>query len=139
MGKCARYTYSNGWRYEARYASPRRIEYVVHDGPFAGRSAYQTCCRMAEVAPRVFLVSWVEETGTVVSTVVNLERMRVTGAIAFPRYLADDPGVQRGRKDDRAGAVREAAAAGPDAPREFVFDTAVITELVDMPDTPLYQ
>lgn len=137
VGKCARYQYDNGWRYEVLYAAPTRLEYVVHDGPFRGRTAYQTCS-MEEVAPRVFMVSWLEETGTVVSTVVNLNTMRLTGSIAFPRYIFDDPSVQRGRKDDRMPFIREAKAKGPDGPREFIFESAVIRELVDM-DTALYR
>jgi phenolic acid decarboxylase len=125
VGKKIKYRYENGWEYHAYYESEEKISYEVVSGPFGSRKASQTT-RSREVAPGVYMVGWYEETGTIVVKVVNLNSMEVTSFAGFPRWVFDNPGATHGEKDANLARIRELREAGPDAPREIIFETGKI-------------
>ncbi|OPY78208.1 MAG: Phenolic acid decarboxylase PadC [Syntrophorhabdus sp. PtaU1.Bin153] len=125
VGKRIKYRYANGWEYQVYYESEQKVSYEVISGPFAGRRAYQVTCSR-EVAPNIFMVGWYEETGTVVVQTVNLNAMEVTGFVAFPRWVFDNPALTHGNKDDDLPRLMHMRETMPDAPREIVFEVARI-------------
>lgn len=130
VGKRLEYSYANGWEYHVHYESENKVSYHVVSGPFGGRWATQDA-HYAEVAPDTYMVSWYEETGTVVSTVVNLEARTISGFIAFPRWVYDDPALTHGRKEDKLTELLRLRSTEQDAPREIVFETANISSVED--------
>jgi len=128
IGKKLKYRYENGWEYHVCYESEKKVSYEVVSGPFGSRKAHQvTHCK--EVAPKVFMIGWYEETGTIVVQVVNLNTMQVTSFAGFPRWVFDNPEVTHGEKDVILDKIIQLREAGPDAPREIFFETGTIFEV----------
>lgn len=130
VGKKLQYSYGNGWEYHVHYVSENKVSYHVVSGPFGGRSATQDA-HYAEVAPDTYMVSWYEETGTIVSTVVNLEARTITGFVAFPRWVYDNPEWTHGRKEEKESELLRLRSTEQDAPREIVFESANIHSVED--------
>ena len=128
IGKKLKYRYENGWEYHVHYESEKKVSYEVVSGPFGSRKAHQvTYCK--EVAPKVVMIGWYEETGTIVVQVVNLNTMKVTSFAGFPRWVFDNPGVTHGEKEDNLDKIKQLREAGPDAPREIFFETGTIFQV----------
>ncbi|KAJ3101571.1 hypothetical protein HK100_004517 [Physocladia obscura] len=73
------------WRYEMWFRSEDRIVYAIHGGPMKGRRNYQKadyqCIRPGEL----WQISWLEETGTVVSLVFDIAKQRITTFMSFSK------------------------------------------------------
>ncbi|KAK9898838.1 hypothetical protein P389DRAFT_193858 [Cystobasidium minutum MCA 4210] len=97
------YTYDNGWRYEFWLKSEERIVYKIHGGPMAGRSNYQRCYVQEVRTDEIYQISWLEETGTVVSIIVDLTKKHITTFMAFSKghweYPEEAHGDKRNPKD----------------------------------------
>lgn len=76
------YTYDNGWTYEFYVPSEDRIIYSISGGPMAGRKNYQTTYYQ-RIRKDLWQVNFLEETGTVVSIVIDVEMARISTLIAF--------------------------------------------------------
>jgi phenolic acid decarboxylase len=78
---------SNGnpekWRYELWCFSSSRVVYAIHGGPMAGRINYQRATYQCIRPGALWQINWLEETGTVVSAVYDIELKRMTTVIAF--------------------------------------------------------
>lgn len=131
LGKKLTYVYDNGWEYSVYYENASRVQYHVVSGPAGGRFAYQDAT-YAEVAPDVFNIVWYEETGTIVSQVVNLAAGTVHAFVAFPRWLWENPARSHGRKQDKLNELLRMRDEGPDAPRKLVYMTARISAIEDL-------
>ncbi|KAH7339265.1 hypothetical protein B0J17DRAFT_705408 [Rhizoctonia solani] len=83
VNKHLQYTYDNGWEYQFWLKSPTRIVYCEQGGPMAGRFNYQHCHIQEVRIDEVFQISWVEETDTIVSLVVDLRLKRLTTFMVF--------------------------------------------------------
>ncbi|KXS20015.1 hypothetical protein M427DRAFT_131457 [Gonapodya prolifera JEL478] len=81
------YTYDNGWLYESWFKSPTRIVYRIHGGPMGGRDNLQTYTTR-RVRSDVYMISWMEETGTTVTMVVDFARLRLHSNIIFSKALS---------------------------------------------------
>jgi phenolic acid decarboxylase len=57
------------------------MSYRVVNGPHLGRVAYQDV-QYEQVAPGITMLTFYEETGTIVTLTVNLEARRVYGSVA---------------------------------------------------------
>jgi phenolic acid decarboxylase len=131
VGKKLTYVYDTGWECSIYYQNATRVQYRVVSGPAGGRCAYQDA-RYAEVAPDVFNVVWYEETGTIVSQVVNLAAGTVNAFVAFPRWLWENPSASHGRKQDKLDELLKMREEGSDAPRKLVYMTARIGSTEDL-------
>ncbi|TNY23178.1 phenolic acid decarboxylase [Rhodotorula diobovata] len=76
------YTYENGWTYEFWVPGHRRIVYAIHGGPMSGRRNYQTTYYQ-RVRKNLWQISWVEETNTIVSVVLDMDEKRITTFMSF--------------------------------------------------------
>ena len=78
---------SNGkpekWRYEIWFFSDTRVVYAIHGGPMAGRINYQRATYQCIRPGELWQIQWLEETGTIVSTVYDIKEQRMTTLIAF--------------------------------------------------------
>jgi phenolic acid decarboxylase len=131
VGKLLKYVYDNGWEYHVYYENEHKISYNVLGGPAGGRCAYQEV-NCAEVAPNVFNVAWYEETGTVVSQVINLNSMTLYGFIAFPHWVWSNPEKTHGRKEQKLQELLTLREVGPDAPRTVIYELAKIFSVEDI-------
>jgi phenolic acid decarboxylase len=128
IGKKLTYEYDNGWAFESHFREST-ISYRVVKGPHLGRAAYQDV-RYEQVAPGITMLTWYEETGTVVTLTVDLEGRRVLGSIAFPRVVWDniaETAVSKRENFAKLLAMRD----GPDAPRHLVLEVATITHVAE--------
>jgi phenolic acid decarboxylase len=131
IGKKLTYVFDTGWEYRIYYENVKRVQYHVVSGPAGGRFAYQDAI-YAEVAPGVFNVVWYEETGTIVSQVVNLNTRTINGFVAFPQWVWKDPAKTHGRKQEKLNELLALRDAGPDAPRKLVYMTARIATIEEL-------
>ena len=128
IGKKLTYEYANGWGFESHFREST-ISYRVVKGPHLGRAAYQDA-QYEQVAPGITMLTWYEETGTIVTLTVNLERRRVYGSVAFPQVVWDniaETAVSKRENFAKLFAMRD----GPDAPRQLVLEVATITDVTE--------
>jgi phenolic acid decarboxylase len=128
VGKKLTYEYANGWAFESHFREST-ITYRVIGGPHLGRAAYQDV-QYEQVAARITMVTWYEETGTVVTLTVNLEGRRVYGSVALPRVVWDniaETAVSKRENFAKLLAMRD----GPDAPRHLVLEVATVTDVAE--------
>lgn len=131
LGKKLTYVYDTGWEYSIYYENASRVQYRVVSGPAGGRFAYQDA-KYAEIVPDVFNVVWYEETGTIVSQIVNLSAGTVNAFVAFPRWLWENPTLSHGRKEEKLDQLLKMRDEGPDAPRKLIYMTARIVSAEDL-------
>jgi phenolic acid decarboxylase len=91
------------WRYEMWFFSSDRVIYAIHGGPMAGRSNYQRATYQCVRPGELWQVSWLEETGTVVSVVYDLKEHKLSTVIAFSeghwRHPKEAHGNKRNKED----------------------------------------
>ena len=78
------YTYSNGWNYEFYVSNDERIVYEISGGPMAGRLNYQTAYYQ-RIRKNLWQINWLEETGTIVSLVLDIDMKTATTFIVFSK------------------------------------------------------
>lgn len=128
IGKKLTYEYANGWAFESHFRKST-ISYRVVKGPHVGRAAYQDV-QYEQVAPGITMLTWYEETGTIVTLAVNLDTRRVYGSVALPRVVWDniaETAVSKRENFAKLLAMRD----GPDAPRHLVLEVATITDIAE--------
>ncbi|KAH7295992.1 hypothetical protein KP509_26G002600 [Ceratopteris richardii] len=98
LGKHIMYTYTNGWSYELYYKNSETIDYHVRSGPIQGRmvKGQKATIKRFKTARRshgspVYMVSWVEPTGTCVTQVLNVHDLEVNTTIFFPDWVMKEP------------------------------------------------
>ncbi|BGP21350.1 phenolic acid decarboxylase [Rhodotorula toruloides] len=116
FNKHLEYTYDNGWKYEFWVPNYERIVYTIHGGPMSGRSNYQTAYYQ-RIRPNLWQISWLEETGTVVSMALDLTEQRVTTFMSFSWGHWNRAEEAHGYKRDKLEKWRELANDTP-KPRE---------------------
>ncbi|KAL0487288.1 padC [Acrasis kona] len=99
------YTYDNGWKYEFWVKSKSLIVYKIHGGPMAGRSNYQTLY-VQRIRKNLWQLSWLEETGTIVSLVLDIEEKRITTFMAFSKGHWTKPEEAHGDKRNQQDLQR---------------------------------
>ncbi|THH13743.1 hypothetical protein EW146_g6499 [Bondarzewia mesenterica] len=130
-GKRFTYTYGNNWSYEMFFHSPTRCVYRIHSGPLAGRTNFQHA-HYQKIRDNIWQCSWLEETGTVVSMVVDFDQRTVTTFGAFARGHWDHPEAARGWKRNPEDLARWKGLAkeGKDqADRHLMVERADMTSL----------
>ncbi|KAH7430500.1 hypothetical protein KP509_08G001700 [Ceratopteris richardii] len=106
LGKHIIYTYSNGWEYEVYYKNSETLDYRVRSGLVGGRvvkgqkvsiKQLQTAFSSennvegSERETPLYMISWVEPTGTSVVQVLNLNRREIRTVILFPDWVLREP------------------------------------------------
>ncbi|ROW15220.1 hypothetical protein VPNG_03079 [Cytospora leucostoma] len=86
------------WRYEIWFFSETRVVYAIHGGPMAGRINYQTVQYQCIRPNELWQVSWLEETGTVVSLVWDIPNNKITTLISFSKGHWENPKEAHGDK-----------------------------------------
>ena len=131
------------WRYEIYFASSERVIYAIHGGPMAGRVNYQSATYQCIRPGQLWQINWLEETGSVVSAVYDIERQEMTTLIAFSKGHWENPkdahGDKRNEKDFERW--RGLAKIGSQVERYMLSERAKIVErfkgrgeLKDIPD-----
>jgi phenolic acid decarboxylase len=112
-----------GWVFEPAVVGPDTIDYVLKEGPHAGRHAIQHFYYQ-RVAPAVETTVWYEESGAVVHMTWYLESQTVHRYAALPAWLAEDMTVYRGDNQDPAflAKIRKLSSERLDWPRHLIND-----------------
>lgn len=126
------YTYDNGWDYEFYVPNDQRIVYSISGGPMAGRSNYQTTYYQ-RVRKNLWQVNWLEETGTIVSLVLDIDNKRVTTLIAFSKGHWENPEIAHGYKKGDLLKWRELSKIGIQTNRYILPEQATINKISDGP------
>jgi len=115
--------YVGGWVFEPAVVGPDTVDYVLKEGPHAGRHAIQHFYYQ-RVAPGVETTVWCEESGAVVHMTWYLESQTVHRYAALPAWLAEDMTVYRGDNQDPAflAKIRKLSSERPDWPRHLIND-----------------
>ncbi|KAH6896054.1 Calycin-like protein [Thelonectria olida] len=118
------------WRYELWFFSDNRCIYAIHGGPMAGRINYQTAAYQCVRPGEVWQISWLEETGTVVSLVYDIVKGTISGLLSFSKghweHAEEAHGDKRNPKDfDR---WRGLASLGTQKERFMLVEQAHILE-----------
>jgi phenolic acid decarboxylase len=100
-GKSLIYRYRSGLETIGRFEAEDRLEWRGIAGAGAGRSGSEKIF-VSQPREKLFFVSWVEASGTVVSQVLDLEAMRVTSFVSF-----EGSGGRMGMLDE--GSLEETA------------------------------
>ena len=82
IGKKLLFHYESGLQVIGHYSSPTEVSWEALTGPAKGSTGTESV-HMAEIAPSLFFVSWIEKSGTTVSQVLDLNEMVVTGFVTF--------------------------------------------------------
>lgn len=134
------YTYDNGWKYKFHVPNDKRIVYSIHGGPMAGRHNFQTCYYQ-RVRKNLWQVNWLEETGTVVSLILDIENKRITTFMAFSQGHWEHPEQAHGDKREDLKRWRELSKIGISTNRYLITEQASIDEIFegrgDLPDISL--
>jgi phenolic acid decarboxylase len=123
LGQRLSWHLANGWVFEPAIVGPDIVDYVLKEGPHAGRHAIQHF-HYQRVAPDVETTVWYEESGAVVHMTWYLESQRMHRYAALPAWLAKDMTVYRGDNQDPKflEKIRKLSSEGPDWPRHVLND-----------------
>ncbi|GAA5850749.1 hypothetical protein JCM3766R1_000193 [Sporobolomyces carnicolor] len=111
LDKHFEYTYDNGWKYEFWVPNHKRIVYAIHGGPMNGRNNYQTAYYQ-RIREKLWLVSWVEETGTTVTICLDQPNKKINTFMAFSKGHWTEPERAHGWKNDKLEQWRELSRIG---------------------------
>ncbi|KAL1918643.1 uncharacterized protein VTP21DRAFT_2665 [Calcarisporiella thermophila] len=134
IGKHVIYEYGQLGRYEAYFQSENIIVYAIYGGPMQGRYAYQKAYYQ-KIRDDIYNVSWVEETGSVVTITYDFGQKLVHGFIAFSeghwKYNEEAHGDKRNIED--LERWRRLSKHGDHTTRKIHLDVARIVEVFDGP------
>ena len=82
IGKNLLFQYESGLQVIGRYSSPTEVSWEALTGPAKGSKGTESVV-MAEIAPNIFFVNWIEKSGTTVSQTLDLEKLVVTAFVTF--------------------------------------------------------
>ncbi|CEH14140.1 Phenolic acid decarboxylase, bacterial [Ceraceosorus bombacis] len=134
------YTYDNGWKYESWIKSPTRIVYKIHGGPMGGRDNYQTIsCRVVREPSKetgeqgVYLISWLEETGTVVSMTIDFTNNKVNSFICFSKGHWENPQIAHGhyKKEQWRQLAKVPGGESITTDRTIISESATLSEVTE--------
>ncbi|KAH7150231.1 Calycin-like protein [Dactylonectria estremocensis] len=119
------------WRYEIWFFSHDRVVYAIHGGPMAGRINYQTAGYQCVRAGELWQISWLEETGTVVSLVYDITKRIVSGLLSFSKGHWENPVEAHGdkRNPEDFDRWRTLATHGVQTDRFMLIEQAKILEV----------
>ena len=119
------------WRYEMWFFSSDRIVYAIHGGPMAGRSNYQTCIFQCIRPGELWQCSWLEETGSIVSLVYDLQLRQITSVLGFSKGHWENPEMAHGDKRNQEDFQRWRGLAkiGTQSERYMVAKRATVSEV----------
>ncbi|KPV78088.1 uncharacterized protein RHOBADRAFT_65856 [Rhodotorula graminis WP1] len=124
LDKHFEYTYSSGWTYQFWVKNHQRIVYGISGGPMSGRNNFQTA-HYQRVRPNLWQISWLEETNTVVSMVLDIDEKRITTFMSFSHG-------HWARNDEAKGYKRDEGKL--DKWRELSVDTPQAWERTQIPE-----
>jgi len=82
LGKKLLFEYESGLEVIGHYQEPSQVSWEALSGPAKGSRGTESVA-MAEVAPNIFFVNWVEASGTTVSQILDLYKMSATAFVTF--------------------------------------------------------
>ena len=126
------YTYSNGWDYEFYVPNDERIVYKISGGPMAGRLNYQTAYYQ-RIRKNLWQMNWLEETGTIVSLVLDIDMKTVTTFIAFSKGHWENADAAHGFKNENLQQWRELSKIGIHTNRYLLPEQATISNIYSGP------
>lgn len=132
LNKHFQYTYDNGWDYEFWVPNDQRIIYSISGGPMAGRRNYQTAYYQ-RIRENLWQVNWLEETGTIVSLVIDQPGKRITTFIAFSQGHWENPEIAHGYKNDDLASWRELSKIGISTNRYLLPEQATLNKIYEGP------
>ncbi|KAJ5022935.1 Calycin-like protein [Bipolaris maydis] len=139
LNKRVQYTYTQGldWSFEIWYRSDDRVVYRVRTGPLEGRVNYVRAWYQEIILERLYKVSWLEETGTVVSQTIDLEEKKIWTFAAFSKGHHENREMLRHPKMTHLDSWRELAKIGIQTDRHCVPHEGVITQVLEGPGSDL--
>ena len=82
LGKKLIFRYESGLEVIGHYSTPTKVSWEALTGAAKGSKGRESV-DMAEIAPNIFLVNWVEKSGTTVSQILDLDKLVVTAFVTF--------------------------------------------------------
>ena len=74
--------YESGLQVIGHYSNSNEVSWEALSGPAKGSKGTESVV-MAEIAPNIFFVNWVEKSGTTVSQTLDLDKLVVTAFVTF--------------------------------------------------------
>lgn len=140
LNKHFSYTYNNGWTYEFYVPNDQRIVYSIHGGPMAGRHNFQATA-FQRIRKNLWQLNWLEETGTTVSLVLDIDEKQITTFIAFSQGHWENAEKAHGDKRTDLDRWRELSKIGIQTNRYLISEQATIDVISegrgDLPDISL--
>ncbi|CDK29997.1 unnamed protein product [Kuraishia capsulata CBS 1993] len=131
------YTYLNGWDYEFYVPDETRIIYKISGGPMNGRNNFQETFYQ-RIRKNIWQVNWLEETGTIVSLVIDIDEKRISTLIAFSEGHWENSNLAHGYKVQDLERWRELSKIGTQTSRYLLPEQAILNKIYDGPgDLPL--
>ncbi len=82
VGKKFLFRYASGLEVTGDYRAADEMMWEALSGPSKGRQGTEKIHAL-EVAPNVFFISWLEKSGTTVSQILDLNKMKVKAFVTF--------------------------------------------------------
>jgi phenolic acid decarboxylase len=82
LGKTLLLRYESGLEVIGHYSDSTEVSWEALTGPAKGSKGRESV-NIAEVSPNIFFVNWVEESGTTVSQILDLNKSVVTAYVTF--------------------------------------------------------
>jgi hypothetical protein len=95
VGKTVVIRYESGLEIQAHYESDTRMIWTALSGPQEGQQGTERI-HAEEVAPDVYFISWVEDSGVTVSNVLNFHTHGAFAFVTFDAGGARRPAVEKG-------------------------------------------
>ncbi|GAA5923050.1 uncharacterized protein JCM15063_003511 [Sporobolomyces koalae] len=127
LNKHFEYTYDNGWKYEFWVPNHERIVYAIH----GDKNNYQTAYYQ-RVRENLWMVSWVEETGTSVTICLDQVNKKINTFMAFSKGHWTEPEKAHGWKNDKLDDWRELSKIGNQTTdRHILPESATIDKIYE--------
>lgn len=104
--------------------------YDIHGGPMAGRANYQKADYQCVRPGEIWTISWLEETGTIITIVYDIPNAKITTTLGFSKGHWTCPQDAHGDKRNPEDFQRWRALAdiGRQTDRHILYDQADIKE-----------
>jgi len=76
------FDYESGLQVIGHYSNSNEVSWEALSGPAKGSKGTESV-DMAEIAPNIFFVNWIEKSGTTVSQILDLDKMIATAFVTF--------------------------------------------------------
>jgi phenolic acid decarboxylase len=122
LGKLCLIDYKNGLQYEIYFKNAEFVDYRVHTGFAAGRWVNDRPVSITDIGSNMYIVNWVEPTGSIVALIVNIQDRWIHDWALVPQWVHLNPEKTRGHENEQIDTMMKYRDEGPIWPLTAAID-----------------